>query len=321
LKRNVLTIAVGKQLYVDMAVMLARSFLLWNSGNGIEFHIVTDQPQFVPDDLKKKVNVNTIAEGGLPAGFSSKLYLDELAPEGQTLFIDSDCLIFGDLNSLFGRFQGKAVSVIGGYISNGEWFGDIASVCKKFEISRMPKFNGGLYYLEKGDKATDVYNTARELEKSYDDIGFVRLRGRPNDEVLMAVAMQLHHQKPLDDDGTVMSDPQACPGKYHIDIISGKRLLVNPPYPHPQHQAWYPFEKVSPLIVHFLGYYTQHYPYRREVYRLQKNSNGKLNLITELGAKFTIEYPGRLKTGLKNTLRPLYHSMFGFRTIKTSQRI
>jgi hypothetical protein len=304
-----------------MAVMLARSFLLWNSGNGIEFNIVTDQPQFIPDDVKQKVNVNAIADGVLPPGFSSKLYLDELASEGQTLFIDSDCLIFADLSSLFERFRGKAVSVVGGYISDGEWFGDIASVCKKFHLSRIPKFNGGLYYLEKGDLATAVFNTARELEKSYDDIGFTRLRDRPNDEVLMAVAMQLHHQKPLDDDGTVMSDPQACPGKYHIDIISGKRLLINPPPPHPQHQAWYPFEKVSPVIVHFLGYYTQHYPYRREVYRLQKNSNGKLNWLAELGAKFNVEYPERLKMGLKNTLRPLYHSLFGPRKIKTSQRI
>jgi hypothetical protein len=321
LKKNVLTIALGNQLYIDMAVMLARSFLLWNTGNSIEFYIVTDQPQFVPEDVKKKVNVNTIAEGALPAGFSSKLYLDELAPEGQTLFIDSDCLIFGDLSSLFERFEGKAVSVVGGYISDGEWFGDIASVCKKFGVSRIPKFNGGLYYLEKGEQAKAVYNTARELEKNYDDIGFIRLRGKPNDEVLMAVAMQLHQQKPLDDDGTVMSDPQACPGEYQIDIISGKRLLVNPPKPHSQHQAWYPFEKVSPLIVHFLGSYTQHYPYKREVYRLQQNSNGKLNWITELGAKFTIEYPERLKTNLKNTLRPLFHSLFGFRKIKTSQRI
>jgi len=137
----------------------------------------------------------------------------------------------------------------------------------------------------------------------------------------MALAMQLHTQKPIPDDGTIMSDPQACPGGYKIDVINGKRWLLNPPEPHPQHQSWYPFQKVSPAIVHFLGSYTLDYPYRAESFRLMKLSTSGLSLLTKLKADITIKLPGMLKETAKNLLRPLYHKLFGPRKINQSERV
>lgn len=319
--RNVLTIAVGKEIYVDMSSNLARSFLYWHPETNINFQLVTDQPHLIPFDILDKIKVVLIKAGEFGESFSSKLYLDKLSGDGQTLFIDSDCLIFGNLDNVFERFKGHSVSVIGTYIKTGEWFGDIEMICKSYNIPHMPKFNGGIYYLEKGDMATSVYATARELEKKYDEIGFVRLRNSPNDEVLMALAMQLHKQTPIIDDGSIMSDPQACPGGYHIDIISGKRWLYNPPAPHKLHREWYPFERVSPLVFHFLGYYTAHYPYQRETYRLYKAITGSSMKLTNFVALITIELPARIKSTAKNILRPVYHLLFGIRKVKPSRRI
>lgn len=320
-KRNILTIATGKKLYVDMAVNLGLSFLRWHQGGAVNFYLYTDQPDYVPANLQEHINVIPVTSGQIGKGFSAKLSLDVLCPEGYNIFIDSDCLIFENIEYLFDRFKGHHVSVIGGYVVDGEWFGEVKSVCQKLGLSKMPKFNGGLYYLEKGEKATTVFNTARELEKQYDEIGFVRLRGLPNDEVLMSVAMELHQEQPLVDDGTVMSDPQACPGGYYIDVIKGKRWLLNPPAGSPKHQHWYPFQKVSPAIVHFLGYYTNHYPYRREVYRLKLSAKDQLNIFSELLAFITIELPERMVSGFKNMLRAPYHMLFGVRSIKQSDRI
>ncbi|MDB4902152.1 MAG: hypothetical protein JWQ63_1433 [Mucilaginibacter sp.] len=320
-KQTVITIATGKKLYLDLAANLARSFFWWHPDTDIAFKIVTDNEAELPDDVKKRAEILTIKPGEFGKMFSPKLYLDQLAPEGSTIFIDSDCLIFGNLSHLFDLFKGNQVSVIGGYISSGEWFGDISAICRKFNVAHLPKFNGGLYYVEKGNKANEIYQTARELEKKYDEIGFVRLRNHPNDEVLMALAMQLHGQTPVIDDGTIMSDPQACPGGYKINVVTGERWLINPPKQHPLHQSWYPFEKVSPLIFHFLGYYTLHYPYRREVYRLEKALNHNLNWFNKLKSKITIEYPERLKLFLKDTFRVQYHKLWGVRKIKSSERI
>jgi hypothetical protein len=319
-QRYILTIATGKKIFVDLASNLARSFLWWHVGSDVKFQLVTDQQQHVPADVASRVEVITISPGELGEGFSPKLYLDRLASEGQTLFIDSDCLIFGNLERIFERFKGSKVSVVGNYISEGEWFGDIRSICKKFNIPHLPKFNGGVYYLEKGDVADAVYRTARQFEAQYDEIGFVRLRNRPNDEVLMALAMQLNGQRPIIDDGTILSDPQACQGGYGIDIIKGARWLKNPAPPHPLHQKWYPFTEVSPLIVHFLGYYTAHYPYRKEAYRLRQALGQNLNRFTNFKSILLIEYPERLKAFLKGTFRSSYHKIFGIRKIRSSHR-
>jgi hypothetical protein len=319
-QRFILTIATGNKLYFDLAVNLARSFFSWNSDSDIKFQIVTDRPEQIPADISSKTQIISIKKGELGEGFSPKLFLDRLASDGQTLFIDSDCLVFGDLTRVFEAFKGHKVSVIGTYIAEGEWFGDIKKICARFKIPHIPKFNGGIYYLEKGKTASAVYEMARDLEKTYDEIGFTRLRNKPNDEVLMALAMQLHNQQPIPDDGTVLSDPQACPGGYTINVISGERWLLNPPLPDPRHQSWYPFQKVSPLVFHFLGYYTQHYPYRREVYRLQKAFDNKLNWFTKLKSLLKIEYPERLKFFLKEKFRTTYHKIFGVRKVKSSER-
>ncbi|MEO6632590.1 MAG: hypothetical protein ABIN13_12730 [Mucilaginibacter sp.] len=320
-QRYVLTIATGKKVFVDMAANLARSFLWWHPGSDIQFQLVTDQPQFVPTDIISKIEVINVEPGQLGKGFSAKLQLDKLVSNGKTMFIDSDCLVFGPLDTVFDKFKNAGVSVVGGYISAGDWFGDIGAICRKFNVPHIPKFNGGLYYLEKGETSKKVYDTARQLESEYDKIGFTRLRGLPNDEVLMALAMQLHGQAPVPDDSTIMSDPQACQGKYKINVINGTRSLNNPPYPSPLHQDWYPFTKVSPLIVHFLGYYTLHYPYLREVYRLKKASAKKLNTLTELAAVLSIEVPAVVKEQFKRAFRPLYHKLAGVRKIKTSERV
>lgn len=319
--KNIITIASGKALYLNLAINLARSFYYWNKQTEIKFYIVTDQPNLIPIDVLEYIEIIKIKSGEFGEGFSTKLHLDKLAPHGQTLFIDSDCLIFGNLEWVFDRFKGKEVTVVGGYINEGDWFGDIQDICLKYKLPHIPKFNGGIYYIEKGKIASKVYEDARELEKIYGQIGFKKLRNRPNDEVIMALAMQLNSMSPTIDDGTIMSDPQACQGGYEIDVINGKCHLINPQKPDPLHQEWYPFTKVSPIIFHFLGYYSQHYPYQREVLRLKLKMENRLNPLSELLTKFKIEYPERSKIFIRDLLRPLYRIIFGTNEIKKSARL
>lgn len=321
MNRNVITIATGKKLYVDLAINLARSFQLWNKNSGISFYIVTDLPQLIANDVSKFANIIAVKPGEFGEGFSPKIYLDQFVPDGQSLFIDSDCLVYGNLEQTFELFLGKPVSVIGGYIADGEWFGDIKKICKDHNIAHIPKFNGGVYYLEKGEIANRVYQTAREIEKNYDKIGFVRLRNRPNDEVIMALAMELEGLAPINDDGTIMSDPFACPGNYHLDIKKGKTLLINPPAPNPNHRSWYNFHIVSPLIVHFLGSHTYDYQYRSEVAKLPLLLSNRFNFLQNLKILLSIQVPAIAKIWFKNLFRPLYRILYGTRKVQISDRI
>ena len=304
-----------------MAATLALSFLWWHKNSDITFYLATDIPEYIPQELKTHIKILHYQPGQLGEGFSSKLYIDKLAPTAKTLFIDADCLICGPLERVFQAFDGKAVSVVGGFISEGEWFGDIASVRKQFDLDRLLKFNGGIYYVEKGEIATKVYEKARALEPQYDAIGFTRLRNRPNDELLMSLAMALHGQLPVIDDGSILSDPQACPGGMYLDVLNGKSLLINPPEPDKRHQKWYPFYKVNPVVVHFLGDYTTKHPYTREKKILQMVNKGSSPLWANIIANLTITIPFKTKTIAKDVLRPVYRVLFGFRNIKTSERI
>lgn len=304
-----------------MAVALARSFKIWHKTNEISFWVATDNKASFPKDIKEWVNFIEIKDGELGTGFSSKLHLDKLAPSDKTLFIDSDCLIVGNLDFVFDKFNGKSVSVVGGYIADGEWFGNIKNVCVQFQVKQIPKFNGGIYYIEKGEMATQVYIKARELEPKYDKIGFVRLRNKPNDEVIMALSMALFNQNPIIDDGLIMSDPQACPGKIKVDVLNGISLLTNPKLPNKKNQRWYPFYEVKPVIVHFLGYYTTRYPYLKEEHILKLVFEKNINIKTaKFLTFFSITLPYFIIENAKNILRPLYHTIFGIRKIKQSNR-
>lgn len=318
--RNVLTIATGKKLYVDLAVNLARSFWFWNSETSINFYIATDAEEYLPKDVKAFAKIIHLNKDELGKGFTPKLFLDKLAPDGETLFIDSDCLIYGNLNMVFEKFKGHKVSVIGTLVSNVEWFGDIYTICKKFNIPHLPKFNGGVYYIENGEIARKVYQKARELEQKYDDIGFIRLRGRPNDEVLMALAMQLFDQKPIEEDGTIMAEFISFQTGIKSNLIKGKAILFNT-LGHRNYNSSTALTMAKPLIVHFLGSYNQSHPYVTEAKILDLLARGKSIIMAKIIAQIEVALPFKIKNLFKLILRPIYRLLFGFRKINKSERI
>lgn len=315
--RSVLTIATGKPLFLQLAVTLARSFRIWNVDNDIGFAIATDQADAVPPDLGW-VTVIPLRRGQYGSGFSPKLYLNELAPADQTLFVDADCLCVGDLRPAFDAFAGRPVSTIGRVVSEGEWFGDVAAISEKFGVPGLPRFNGGAYYLERGDAADAVFKEAQALESSYDDIGFQRLRDRPNDEVLMALAMAIHGIDPLPEDGAIMNSTLAAPAGVEVDVLEGHSLLRNPTN-HPDRNDWYEQDELSPVLVHFLGSEVSRYPYRREELRLTKMAQGWSRATATLWADLAFSAPWLARERFKNTFRTLYHRTVGVRAVRRSR--
>ncbi|PWS26396.1 hypothetical protein DHW03_16580 [Pedobacter yonginense] len=320
MNKNVLSIAMGKKLYLDLAVNLARSFWYWNAKQDISFYLVTDMAHFLPADIREFTKIIEVENDALGKGFTPKLYLDQLAPDGQTLFIDSDCLVYGNLTPVFEKFQNHQVSVIGNYIDTGEWFGNIDHICRQFNVLRLPKFNGGVYYLENGEAAARVYQTARELEMKYDEIGFVRLRNRPNDEVLMALAMALHKQVPIAEDGSIMAEFVNFKSGVRSNLLEGKVILYNTPTRKSYQKSW-PLEKAEPLIVHYLGHYNLLYPYIKEVKILQLLAKGYHQQLAKLITLFGVSTPYFIKLWLTNIFRPVYRFLFGFRAVAKSERI
>lgn len=320
LQRAVLTLATGKPLYVQMAVNLARSFKLWHKDSAIKFTLATDQKHVIPPDLSD-IDIIELQPGQYGKGFSTKLHLDKLAPAQQTLFIDADCLCVASLESVFECFAGHAVSVVGKTISHGDFFGNVAEVCRRFKIKELPVFVGGLYYLEKGAVSSSIYAKARELEPQYDEIGLVRLRNLPNEEPLMAIAMAMHSQMPIPDDGSIKAEPMHFPSGVEIDVFQGSAALWNQPDDLRYLSTWH-LTEAHPLIVHFHSTDTERNPYTREVIRLQKVMAERWSIRAASAYAFaTCSVPQTSISFLKDTFRPMYRRLFGFRHVSPSKRV
>lgn len=307
----ILTIATGKQLYVDMAATLARSYRVRNDATKVPFVIATDNLCHIPADVSQWVTVVKVDPAKHGHGFGTKLWIDQLSPAKRTLFVDADSLIVGNVSPMFERFAGRPVGVIGGSISGGEWFGDLGSMLRRFNLARMPKFNGGVYYLERGAIANSVFARARDLERRYDEIGLVRLRGLPNDEPLVALAMAMHGLESLPDDRTLLGDLYSCPELRRLSVFGGKATLRNPPSAHRRHCGWSPVGDAQPLIVHFLGGLTSDWRYQAEARKLKLAAGRNWPaIIAQLYVIATFSIWSRAKPALMNCARPAYRACF-----------
>ena len=319
MSKSVLTIATGKPLYLDMAVALARSFKLWNEGNGIGFAIVTDLVHLIPPDLAD-VEIIEIKPGEYGVGFSTKLHIDHFATANATLFVDADCLVYGDLSPVFRAFAGHGVSAVGRDASDGEWFGDIAARCAAFGIEAIPKFVGAVYYMERGPVSSAVFQKAREIEPQYDEVGLVRLRGRPNEEPLVSLAMALHDQHPVSDDGTIKADAMHYPDGIDVNVFRGRATFYNRSGLRMTTSAG--LAVARPVIAHFNDAFAEALPYVREARRLDlRIGRGWSGPLADAYVAATTTAP---RTGVrvaKQTLRPLYRRAFGTRKVKTNSRV
>ena len=319
--RAVITLATTKPVFVGMAFALARSFFYWNRDPGLKFHLVTDLAVELPADLRA-MELIRVEPGKLGVGFSPKLHLDSLVPADRTLFIDSDCLCFGPLDYVFQRFAGRPLGVVGRTLSSGLWFCDIAKTRERFGLGPLPQFNGGLYYLERGSEVTALYQRARELEAQYDEIGLIRLRGRPNDEILIALAMAERGLAPVPEDGTILGNVDTIyPVVEQLDVLRGICRMTNPPAPDPRHVPGHPVSESRARIVHFLDYGTEKWPYRCEELKIRLVQKHGLPVpLARAAADATIGLGGRASDAFKETFRPAYRRLFGTRRIKATEK-
>ena len=310
--RSAFTIATGKQSYKDMAINCARSFRRWND---LPFVIFSDEQFALPVDLHG-VEVRVLPAEQQRVGFSIKLLVDRFAPSPQSLFLDADCLVMGDLAPLFVAFAGKPVGVLGYLKADGEMFGDVPAVCKAAGVAALARFNGGVYYIEQGAESAAIFAEARRLEPMYDELGLVRLRGQPNDEILLSIALAKAGVPPLENTGRFYADFHWWPKVERFDALKGIAVMRNPPAGAAGRQNMYPPADLAdaPLVVHFLNHHVESVRYRRETLalRLTRYPFGARPLAT-------LRYlPLEAVERAKDALRPLFHRLFGPRKLRRS---
>ncbi len=274
---GVITLAYGRAYYVEMAKTLARSLRL-HSPN-IPLAIVTDCQE--DEELSKLFDYVLPLKKEYGSNMIQKLHLNKYSPFQRTLYIDSDCIAVRDISFIFKDFEGMSFGAVGdAYLVAGQKdnFIDVDAILKKFGLDKLPKFNGGVYYFDKSKTADAIFETALEILRDWKSLGIAEVRGDgPNDERIVAIAMMLHHQNLLDDDGEIMRTPIGLRGSLSVDALTGKSCFQK-------------YDKVvSPALVHFACVWAEHPVYHRNVTKL-KNLNQQFPVQQDSGILSWFKY-------------------------------
>lgn len=318
--KYVVTIATGTEYYVNLAENLALSFLFWNEDSDIQFVILTDQPGRVNNKLLDRIRVVDISKDQ-EKGFLSKFSLANHIDEGKVLFLDSDCLIYGDVNEFFSKYGNEPFLAFGQNHTSGDGIGyckNVPALLGSMDIPFFPIVTGSLYYFSDFNVARGIINYARDMAQSYDMLGFIRLRGKANEEPLIGVGMAKHGIEAKPDDGLTKGDIMFFE-KIRSDVIKGKARLWNVAGPK------VPFVtslmEARPLFVHFDGINTQFFRYRSEVRMLRAwFFAGKSPRAAWTSVFYAYKLPHLIVEKVKNVLRPIYHRTFGPNKVKKSLR-
>jgi hypothetical protein len=271
--QGVITLAYGNARYVEQARSLAHSLQL--HAPHLPRTLITDS---------KNPEIRGLFTDVIPyrpeygSGVRQKLFLDCYSPYEQTLFIDSDCLVLGNLEAFWSAFADQYFGVPGHkYLYKGSTHPslDLNYVLETFQLKAIPKFNGGTYYFNRSPEATEFFETVRDILDKWRTFRICDFRrGGPNDEDVYALAMAVHHIGPTSMGSGGMWTPIGYKGPLLLDALRGTCSFEKEGM------------KLSPEIIHFPWEYANSFVYARERAKLRAHVEGKETSMSSLGSSF-----------------------------------
>jgi hypothetical protein len=288
--RSVLLLATNKRQYLKFAINCAESVKRHNPE--LPIFIATN---IQPDKQVEGVRFLPVSGDIAKLYIEAKLYLDTFLQTEETLFIDSDCLCYGNLDPIFDACQGMDVTVIGRLIPLEKYWGTgdkgAEFARKEFSIDNAILFNGGFYYIKKTSLTKRIFDKARDISLRYDEYGFHRIKNRwKNEEDLLSIGMISNKQVPLKDTGEFMSDLSTDQKPKKLNVLTGERLLRNPSDKFAPARSEYP-SLYSPLLLHFGGSNIRSYPYVSQRLLLKLFLSGIPVRLASLVVFMTIHIP------------------------------
>jgi hypothetical protein len=271
--RGIITLAYGHARFIEQARSLAHSLQL--HAPQLPRTLITDSKN--PEILRQFTEVIPYRpEYG--SGVRQKLFLDRYSPYVQTLFIDSDCLVLGNLDAFWSTFAGQCFGVPGyRYLQMGSTdpYLDVDHVLESLHLTKLPKFNGGTYYFTRSPEASDFFATARNMLDNWRALRLCEFRrDGPNDESLYSLAMAVHHIKPTSMGDGGMWTPVGYKGPLLLDALKGTCSFEKEGM------------KLAPEIIHFPGEYAYSFAYARERAKLRARIEGQKTPMSTLAASF-----------------------------------
>lgn len=265
--RGIITIALGSQVYLDMARDLAFSLKLHCPH--IPRAVLTDA---TGSALTRLFDIVIPYRPEYRHGLYPKLCLDQYTPFHDTLYIDGDSLVLRNVDFIWHLCKDQEFAVVGEVRSTGHWYMDIPVLLARLGLTSIPTFNSGMFVVKRGEVVSRIFRRARAI---YDDesYAFDSWHNSRSDEICFAIALAEEGIQPVPDAGTTMRTPIGIRGDMDIDVLAGKCIFD-------KHG-----EKVSPAIAHFATW--QFHPiYYRERAKLRLIQAPKLlRPLARVGAR------------------------------------
>lgn len=192
--RGFVTVATGDEKYYRLAENLCLSYR--RSGGKYPVALICDRENEYTTCFDRVVTVDSFRRSTV-----DKLLMRH-SPYGETIFLDADTLILGNIDDLWDIFsEGDDVSAFGCRLpldSQKGWFTYEGSGKYKPLVKYLISMNGGIYYFRNTPLARQVFETAEAVIPEYSAIDF-KYFATPQDEPLMAMAMVVNGCTPCDE--------------------------------------------------------------------------------------------------------------------------
>lgn len=225
MSHSFLTIAMGDEKYYKMATNLLQSYRYF-SKSPLPFAILADRENEYTakfDDVMLLENAH--------CNYLDKLSMLESLPYDVNIFIDADCIAYGDLNKLFDMFKdADDFSCFGRVLPLNDktgWFEYENLGELKQKVSYVVGLHGGVYYMRKSKRCDAVAETAKALVPRYKEYSFKGNFATPGDEPLIALSMALNDCKPIPHDLRGILCYWEYVGQMRLSITDGVAAVKN----------------------------------------------------------------------------------------------
>ncbi len=258
-KCGFVTVATGDDRFYRIARNLLRSYRLF-SKNPLPFALIADRENELTAEFDRVVLISDAEKN-----YNDKLKLFRELPFDETIFVDADCLAYGDLNDWFAFFADAGDFAAFGYsiddlTSADGWFDPAGMREFSPQITFIPNFNGGVYYLRKTEKCAKVFEIANYCAPRYADYSFRKFK-EAADEPLLALGAAVCGLRPVERTEVVFKPKRG----FRSDLSIPSATIR-------------PKKDAAPIpirLVHFGSFKTQLSFYRSEVAKMQDLRDGQ----------------------------------------------
>ncbi|MBR7179884.1 MAG: hypothetical protein IKD27_10305 [Oscillospiraceae bacterium] len=290
------TVATGDEHYYRLAQNLLRSYRYF-SKQPLPFALLADRKNAYTQEFDDVIIMENTTNSYL-----DKLSLYDYLPYDISVFIDADCLAYGDLNEIPGLFeQADDFCCFGRVLPLDDktgWFnyedlGDLQS-----RVHYCVGLHGGIYYIRRTEKSAAVFETAKEIAKNYHRYNFKGKFSTPGDEPIIALSMALNECRPIPHDTRSI----CCYWEHEnrMDLSMEKR------------KAWIRAQQKETILVHWGTRFTRQLLYKKQLAALEllrcKESAAKIWLSNvNYDARILAAQAGHFAVRVKNKLKRMLH--------------